>query len=343
MRLRGFTLTELIVVIFALLMGVAFALAAVGRLDDRDSRIKCASNLREIGQAILLYSNDSRGYFPRTRYDPDQADRPTAYSGVNGPDPFQKGGPDANDVSAAIFLLLRTEDITSAVFICPASGARRDDYGGGIHTALEKSNFPSAEFLSYSYADPYPTKQAAGRGYNLFQNDVAPDFAVAADMNPGSDALTKLTTNLSAAELRKGNSLNHSGDGQNVLYGDGHVEFQNSPLCGAHRDNIYTFGDSGNDPVTGAARPTGGEGILGSPVSRDDSVLLPALNVNMTGPVEAPPAAAAASPMPPTFDQGTDFLGWALWLLGACILAAIGLAVFGAMQKRRNSGASGPG
>jgi prepilin-type processing-associated H-X9-DG protein len=162
-------------------------------------------------------------------------------------------------------------------------------------------------------------------------------------MNPGGDALTKLTTSMSAAELRNGNSLNHSGDGQNVLYGDGHVEFQNSPLCGSHRDNIYTYGDSGVDPVTHDARPTGGEGILGSPVGPGDSVLLPALNVEQTVAAQAPPVAVAPSPVPTALDEGTDFLAWALWLLAACILAAIGLAVFVAVQRRRNSAPSGRG
>ena len=265
------------------------------------------------------------------------------YTGVNGGDPFGTRGPDANDVSAAIYLLLRTEDVTSAVFVCPASAARPYEYGGGIHTALEKSNFPSANFLSYSYANPYPSKQAADLGYKL-KEGIEPAFAVAADMNPGTDALTKLRTDMPAAELRKGNTLNHSGDGQNVLYGDGHVEFQNSPLCGSHRDNIYTYGDSGSDPVTGAARPTGGAGILGSPVGPHDSVLLPALNVEqVVPPVQAPPVAAAPSPVPPPLDEGTDFVVWALWLLAACILAAVGLAVFAAVQRRKNTPPSGHG
>ncbi len=343
MKRHGFTLVELIVILFAMLMVGAFALAAVEKLDNARTRVKCASNLRQIGQAILLYCTDNRGPYPRTKYDPTQADHPTMYTGVNDGNPFGARGPDANDVSAAIYLLLRNEDVTSAVFVCPATAARPYEYGGGIHTALDKSNFPSADFLSYSYANPYSSKQAADLGYNLDLNKTAPDFAVMADMNPGSDALTKLTTNMPPSELRKGNSLNHSGDGQNVLYGDGHVEFQDSPLCGKHRDNIYTYGDSGFDPATHAPRPTGGAGILGSPVGPGDSVLLPALNVQQTVVAQSPPVAVTPSPVPPAIDEGTDFLAWALWLLGACILAAIGLAVFAAVQRRRNSAPSGRG
>jgi prepilin-type processing-associated H-X9-DG protein len=342
MKRRGFTLVELVVIVFAMLMVVTFTLAAVGKLDDRRARVKCASNLRQIGQALLLYSNDTKGSYPRTLYDSSQADHPKQYTAVNSGDPFGASGPGPNDVSAAIFLLLRTEDVISAVFICPASAARADDFGGNRHTALDHSNFPSADFLSYSYANPYPSKLAVGRGYSLVQG-VAPQFAVAADMNPGGDALTKLTTTMAAAELRSGNTLNHSGDGQNVLYGDGHVEFQNNPLCGLNRDNIYTYGHSGTDPSTGQARTTGGEGILGSPVAPDDSVLLPALNVDQIVPAAEAPQVVVASTPPPPLNEGTDFLGWALWLLAACILAAIGLAVFAASQRRKNTDTSGQG
>jgi hypothetical protein len=129
-----------------------------------------------------------------------------------------------------------------------------------------------------------------------------------------------------------------------VLYGDGHVEFQNNPLCGAQRDNIYTYGDSGTDPATGAIRSSGGTGILGSPVSTYDSVLLPALNVvQVVTPSEPPAPIVAPNPIPPAVDEGTDFMSWAFWLLLLCILAAIGLAIFAAIQRRKKIRPSEPG
>ena len=36
------------------------------------------------------------------------------------------------------------------------------------------------------------------------------------------------------------NSRNHCGEGQNVLYADGHVRFQRTPAVGVDGDNIYT-------------------------------------------------------------------------------------------------------
>jgi prepilin-type processing-associated H-X9-DG protein len=289
-----------------------FSLAATANLDNSRTRVKCASNLRQIGEALLLYSNDSKGPFPRTKYDVGTADHPTAYTGGEIPDPFSPQNTQANDVSAALYLLLRTEDITSAVFICPATSQRPFTYGGGIHTALDKSNFPDGSGLSYSYTDPYPNQSAREAGYSLRQG-LHPDFAVMADMNPGSPELLQITTGSPKELIRKANSLNHSTDGQNILYGDGHVEFQNSPLAGVNRDNIYTYGRSGADPNTQAALPTGGLGVFGSPIGPDDSVLLPAAVMPAAMPVAAatvsPPSGPAGPPAAavPPVDEGTDF------------------------------------
>ncbi len=103
-------------------------------------------------------------------------------------------------------------------------------------------------------------------GYKVnFQSPA--EMAVAGDINPGVDELLTTNSDADADAMKKINSPNHSGDGQNVLYADGHVEFVNNPFCGIERDNIYTYGKSG---------PTsGGEGIIGSPSNEKDTILLP--------------------------------------------------------------------
>ena len=41
-------------------------------------------------------------------------------------------------------------------------------------------------------------------------------------------------------KLRLANSKAHNQEGQNVLYADGHVNFENGPNVGIEQDNIYT-------------------------------------------------------------------------------------------------------
>ena len=60
---RGVTVVELLILILLTIVGLTFCLAAVRVADEADNRSKCASNLRAIGQAVLLYSYDNKGQY----------------------------------------------------------------------------------------------------------------------------------------------------------------------------------------------------------------------------------------------------------------------------------------
>ncbi|WP_428940286.1 type II secretion system protein [Fontivita pretiosa] len=64
---RAFTLVELLVVIGIVAILMAFLLPALGRARESSIRIKCASNLRQIGLAAINYAAENKGWLPDNR------------------------------------------------------------------------------------------------------------------------------------------------------------------------------------------------------------------------------------------------------------------------------------
>jgi prepilin-type N-terminal cleavage/methylation domain-containing protein len=269
MRTRGFTLKELTVVLVLLALAAAAAAPAVEAARERDRRIVCANNLRIIWEGLRRYSNDNHGHYPRTRYDPSTADRPVAFTNPRTADPFADDGPKPNDVTAALYLVVRKQGVQPHAFVCPEIdplGAAIQGAAGsaqvlqrlqqeqqqlkqanadlqwppppaGPATADDPaslSNFPDASNLSYSYANPYPSQRAAEAGFKL---DYTSSEPLVADINPGGKDPLSSDGSFTAAAL-SANSPNHGGFGQNVLYSGGQVTWQPTPFCVTSRPSL---------------------------------------------------------------------------------------------------------
>ncbi len=267
---QGFATVGMLVPVGAML--AVLALDCVRR-SGPNYRLRCGTNLAVMGKVMLIYANDYDDKLPvaggrGTAWGLGPVDW-AADSRVDafGLDPNGAGG--EASICSSLYLLIRYAEMTPKGFVCPEERKVTEfdpgkyEIGGKKLTDVWDFGPAPALHCSYAYHAPYSR-------YPLTTAN-RPSLAVAADRNPwirspahepGDFIGFKPDVPPSGGtpeEARNGNSKAHWGDGQNVLFLDGHVDFIKRPYQDPssyafpvpdEKDNIYTSWD-GDDKTRG--------------------------------------------------------------------------------------------
>lgn len=131
----GFTLIEMLVSITIVSMMAAMLLPALSTARERGRTISCVNNLKQIGLALQMYSDDHDGYLVPAEYDDTDTDWPSI---------LVRGG----YVRAPIDTVASQVTSRSSVFRCP-SGLAEVNFSGSNITSRDDPDGAKAHASTY--------------------------------------------------------------------------------------------------------------------------------------------------------------------------------------------------
>jgi prepilin-type N-terminal cleavage/methylation domain-containing protein len=279
---KAFTLIELLVVVAIIALLISILLPSLSRARELSKRTVCVANERGLGQAYYIYAQDDPGLFPAIASTTTAASGnfQMFYSQDRSVEPSTTGRPSP---SVDMWAVVKANNTTPKQYICPSTADTPDP----AQDTTVYYDFYGIGNCSYGYQWQHSQNR------RIIGTSSEPTFPVLADGNPyiKGGIPSSITLPADRVSSGRGNSQNHTNrEGQNVLFQDGHANFEKGPDVGLSgkilnvpqsrgRDNCYSYFTSitatSVDP--GSERPSwtpGGTGtvILGG---KSDACLLP--------------------------------------------------------------------
>ena len=244
---KGFTLIELLVVIAIIAILAGMLLPALSKAKSKAIKIKCASNLKQLGIASLMYAHDSNDWFPPLQ------------------DPTTKGvGAWPWDIPAYVANLLTANGAQRHVLYCPGFPKQDNDELWKFttdsvgETTIRNDGYRVAGYqFTWLYAarvratniteslNPKPWKMPGNIEIKpgLSERVIIADATISQGMNEKERTKNRYTK---IDGGWKGHQSPHLGarqipEGGNLLFGDGHVTSRKFDQMNVRTDGDPTF------------------------------------------------------------------------------------------------------
>jgi prepilin-type N-terminal cleavage/methylation domain-containing protein len=127
---RGFTLVELLVVIGIIALLISILLPALGRVREKARTVQCASGIRQIYMAVVMYAAENKQFLPRPAYGWDNTGNPLAEKSCAWTmDTWAK----ANYTAGVIWPFVGgSPEVREKLLYCPSAGDEAAHLGGFI-------------------------------------------------------------------------------------------------------------------------------------------------------------------------------------------------------------------
>ena len=221
-------LSEMAAVAAAVILVTAVLVPTLSFARQKYRQQRCRMQLGSIFQGLSNYISDHDG-------------QPPAVASAAGAPWWKVGCQDNENCSNTrhIWLLVKGGYVDSVDFVCPGRSRRQTPRLKNFQVQ-NYNDFPGREYITYSFRIRCRMRE---NGRLLCRKVLMADLSPLFEKLPDDHSKPFKPLHLNP-ELLILNSINHKRRGQNVLFGDGRVEFLKTRHTGISKDDIFTLQDT---------------------------------------------------------------------------------------------------